>query len=573
MTFAAAAPTSTPPAVRETVSIAILGTDAVLAAFPATPVQLAHACLKAGFANVIPASWGDELIAAAVLRRLPQFGSGPVIQCSCPIVAHRLLTLGSDLRPALLPLVSPPVAVARYVRTLAKPAPARVTYIGACPGAVDESIDIRMTPEALITMLAERNILLDDQPRVFESVIPPDRRRFRSLPGGVPAPDALWSELGARTLVEVGDEDFVSEIAQHLLTGKNVLIDASDRLGCACAGAVNGARSARQRVAMLEPPRATAAVVDESPAIDLEMAVPAVTRTPVDVVAVAMPTPTSQPAVAPIPNAKPADVPSGPATHTSRPPAHDSRALRLSTPVVPRPVISGFPVARDLEGRALPRAYVARRRGAPRATSFGFPAEEPITTATAPEITVHVETPPSSTPALVTTPAEGAPVLSPATLAAIAPAPLAALAPVAAPTIAEREEPTSFDANTWYPSPSGSLPAAPAAQPPSVQNEVVPRAAEARPRGEAESIPAAQPSAPRGAMASSPPSEPATLRSRARPAPSEPRREGPGAGFSRGQRWVIVLAIVVVAVCASTVAVAFVARSMIESSAQSRASR
>src|SRR5690348_16284732 len=49
------------------VPVVILGTDALLAAAPATPVQLAHACLRGGFANVIPASWGDELIASAVL--------------------------------------------------------------------------------------------------------------------------------------------------------------------------------------------------------------------------------------------------------------------------------------------------------------------------------------------------------------------------------------------------------------------------------------------------------------------------------------------------------------------------
>src|SRR6185436_19392880 len=68
LTPAVAAQTSTPPIVSPTVPIVILGTDALLAALPATPVQLAHACLRAGFANVVPASWGDELIASAVLR-------------------------------------------------------------------------------------------------------------------------------------------------------------------------------------------------------------------------------------------------------------------------------------------------------------------------------------------------------------------------------------------------------------------------------------------------------------------------------------------------------------------------
>src|SRR5262245_21127747 len=120
MTIAVATSTSTKQTVPHAVPIVILGTAAVLAAQPATAVQLAHACIEAGFVNVIPASWGDELIAAGTLRRLPEFGDGPVIQCSCPIVAHRLLSVSSDLRPVMLPLVPPPVALARYVRALSK---------------------------------------------------------------------------------------------------------------------------------------------------------------------------------------------------------------------------------------------------------------------------------------------------------------------------------------------------------------------------------------------------------------------------------------------------------------------
>src|SRR5690348_13645363 len=118
------------PRVPPAVPIVILGTDALVAALPATPVQLAHACMRAGFANVIPASWGDELIASAVLKRLPRFEGGPAIQCSCPIVAHRLLSVGGDLRPAMVTVVAPPVAVARYVRALSQPTPTRITYVG-----------------------------------------------------------------------------------------------------------------------------------------------------------------------------------------------------------------------------------------------------------------------------------------------------------------------------------------------------------------------------------------------------------------------------------------------------------
>ena len=56
MTFGA--PESATPNNARIPSIVILGTDAILAALPATPIQLAHACLRIGYQHVVPASWG-----------------------------------------------------------------------------------------------------------------------------------------------------------------------------------------------------------------------------------------------------------------------------------------------------------------------------------------------------------------------------------------------------------------------------------------------------------------------------------------------------------------------------------
>src|SRR6185503_3318543 len=259
------------------------------------------------------------------------------------------------------------VAIARYVRTLSQPARTRITYVGRCPGAIDDSIDIRMTPDALLGMLAERQIALDEQPRVFESVIPPDRRRFRSQPGGLPSADALWNDAGARTLVEIDGDDLVAELAQQLLSGKNVLIDVSARLGCACSGALGGmsAKDARAGVVALEPPRATTAVVEESAPIDLDLAVPAAPRTPTDVLAIS---PFDTP---PKPFLTPPAAGTMPLGHRISPvrglsTVVDVRQSRTSSPVNPRAVLGAVPVSRDVEGKSLPRAYVARRRSSPK---------------------------------------------------------------------------------------------------------------------------------------------------------------------------------------------------------------
>jgi hypothetical protein len=253
-----------------------------------------------------------------------------------------------------------------------------------------------MTPDALIAMLAERDIVLENQPRIFESVIPPDRRRFRSQPGGVPAADVLWTESGSRTLVEIDGEDFAAEIAQHLLSGKSILIDASARLGCLCSGAVVGssAKQARPKVIALEPPRATIPVVDEQAPIELDLAVPAAPRGPIDVIAASNGSSSLTSAASSTP---PRGFEAPSLGHRISPvrgfaPVPDPRQPRVSGPGTPppsRPVVGTMPVARAPEGKSLPRAYIARRRASPRSTPAVRPATAAPLAMTVPEVLEH----------------------------------------------------------------------------------------------------------------------------------------------------------------------------------------
>ena len=136
------------------------------------------------------------------------------------------------------------------------------------------------------------------------------------------------------------------------------------------------AKDARPGVVMLEPPRATTPVVEEQAPIDIEQIIPATPRTPVDVIAVP-------------PNATPAKPVAAPPTGMFPPLGHrispvrgftaegDARTPRVSMPV-PRPVLGSLPVARDVEGKSLPRAYIARRRSSPKGIpAVALPMPEP----------------------------------------------------------------------------------------------------------------------------------------------------------------------------------------------------
>src|SRR6185369_4133416 len=126
---------------------------------------------------------------------------------------------------------------------------------------------------------------------------------------------------------------------------------------------------ARSRVTALEPPRSTSPVLEERPDIDLDLPIPAASRTPVDVIAVIDASGPNSRIAPPTPNLDAGPAPA-PRQHVNRDVALGGTESRPARPAFPpsahRPVLGGVPIARDTEGRALPRAYVARRRPSPK---------------------------------------------------------------------------------------------------------------------------------------------------------------------------------------------------------------
>jgi len=370
-------PASNPPGVPLP-SVAILGVDALLAARPATPVQLAHACQAAGYAAAYPATWGDELLSTACVRRVATRGDGPAIFCACPHVSDALLEVGPDLARFLVPLVAPPVACARYLRALYGYNRVRITYIGACPGAHDPAIDAHLTPIQFFGVLAQLGIDLQQQPEIFESVLPPDRRRYRSIPGGAPTAETLAREGGGRALEEITDAEWKTELAQRLLSSQRTLFDVAPSLGCHCAGARPGVApaAARPSVVALEPPRASSEVVDQSVAIDLDRTLPLVV---VRAAPPAAPPPPPHESPAPVTHPRAvetvpdtADVLATPLATVAVPVPDESTAMedhreqeaarhKAAAPVVAR-AAQTVPLARTEGGQVVPRAYAARRR-------------------------------------------------------------------------------------------------------------------------------------------------------------------------------------------------------------------
>ena len=335
--------------------IVIFGSDAALGVRPNTAVQFAHACLRAGYSLAVPATWGDELVAHECLRQLSEQPTGTRVLCSCPLVRRRLFARGAELAPFMVSLVSPPVATARYVRALAGK-PVRIHFVGRCPSATDESIDRWIDPDDFIDMLDEKGIDIAAQPTSYEGVLPPDRRRHCSLPGGFPAPEHLWEEGARRTRMEPAPEqDLADAVVEGLLSSEPQLLDLAPSLQCACSGVVTGVppRTARARVTLTEPPRSPSPVVDHTIRIALTERI--------DVTATQS---------AEIDSGPPPLRPSGPHRRETVPgikSAADTSAARRrpSGATAVRPSPTSVPVSRQSDGRLVPRAYAARRRPTP----------------------------------------------------------------------------------------------------------------------------------------------------------------------------------------------------------------
>ena len=146
--------------------------------------------------------------------------------CACPLVRDRLLRAGDDLVPWMISLVAPPVAVARYLRSAyGARTPAHHVRRAAVPARWIPSIDARLTPPELLALCRERSVSPAAQPQLFESIIPPDRRRSLSMPGGAPSDDALRERRPGRSVAELSAEDPLAELADRLIARANVLVD------------------------------------------------------------------------------------------------------------------------------------------------------------------------------------------------------------------------------------------------------------------------------------------------------------------------------------------------------------
>ena len=201
-------------------ALLILPSEAIVGFYPATPEQLLNACLAAGFRSLFFDNLGDELVAAEYLR-LWKEDEGPStwIRSTSPIVVDYVRAKYPELVPYLAPVVTPTIALARFLRHAFRDSP--IVYAGvhsAGPQGADE-VDASLSLAELGHLLEERDAAPTDQPQTL-NVVPPETRRHLSAPGGLPRAMLDEQRLSSRGLMKLRGLHSLEAVAWAINEGK-----------------------------------------------------------------------------------------------------------------------------------------------------------------------------------------------------------------------------------------------------------------------------------------------------------------------------------------------------------------
>lgn len=168
----------------EGTGVLVLGTECAAHFYPATPEQVVNACYAAGFRVVSRGVIGDELVAADYLRLWRSETWGTMLRSTDPVVVDTVRGQYPELVPFLAPVATPPVAEARYLRSI-HPDGIKIVYAGVAASVGAPEIDAWITFAELDELFRVRGVTLSAQPLVFTRM-PQERRRHLSVAGGMP---------------------------------------------------------------------------------------------------------------------------------------------------------------------------------------------------------------------------------------------------------------------------------------------------------------------------------------------------------------------------------------------------
>ena len=203
-------------------ALLILPAESIVRFYPATPEQLVNASLAAGFRAVFFESLGDELVAAEYLRLWHADEEGRTwIRSTSPIVVDYVRAKYPELVPHLVPIVTPTIALARYLRLAFEHA--SIVYAGVHSAGPEGSDDVSASLSfAELGQLLEYRGAEPTEQALTLSVVPPESRRHLSAAGGLPREMLNEQRYSSRAFMKLRGLHTLEAVAWAVKQGKSL---------------------------------------------------------------------------------------------------------------------------------------------------------------------------------------------------------------------------------------------------------------------------------------------------------------------------------------------------------------
>lgn len=214
------------------------------AAFPDNYEKIPAALKRLGFDSVVEVAFGADLIGSDYIEAVMNAEVRPVISTACPAVANYIQKYEHDLVPNLARIVSPMIALGRYLKK-EKGEKTKIVFVGPCVAKKEEFtdspvegvIDSVLTFGELKEMLLEEDIALHDLDTLpFD---PPRAAMGKAFPlagGLLKSTDLPGDVLDEEIIVVEGRKkvlEIIDEIADHDINARFVDI-------LFCEGCISG---------------------------------------------------------------------------------------------------------------------------------------------------------------------------------------------------------------------------------------------------------------------------------------------------------------------------------------------
>jgi len=206
--------------------IAVLGTSYPAFFSEVRPGQLANGIRRLGFSEVHQGAFGVELIRESIKQHLQSGKTAPLISSHCPTIVDLIERHYPQLVRNLMPVVSPMVAIGRYIRE--QRGNVRVVYISSCIAGkfeieseeVSGAIDLVLTFRELSQMLKDKGIDLSRLPdSPFDGRSPRKGSLFAISGGPLQAFEIQGDPLNTEYISTEGKENAL-EVIKDLAAGR-----------------------------------------------------------------------------------------------------------------------------------------------------------------------------------------------------------------------------------------------------------------------------------------------------------------------------------------------------------------